>query len=175
MRTQSLLLVVGLSVLPACGGGSTTPTTPPVTTPPARSAAVTATGAGVITIAPSINRTWCCALRTPVRVTETGGGNAKWNFARMSTFKAGREMERSEITANDLASPPDVTNITPNSNNTFDLIFRLNGTDFDRIDVTLGMTDKNGGRTFDVIVPFGSFSGVTSSPVALKDGAVIRF
>jgi hypothetical protein len=167
VRVASAALAVASLV--ACGGGSGSPAaSTPVPTPAPSAAAVTAGGAGYVVIHPSRYSTWSYALATPIRIRETGGGSAKWNYARISVVRGGREIERWEIGSDVLASPPDWTSIAPRSEGTFNLVFRLNSNNFDRLDITLGFTDVNTSRSFVVDVPFGSFSGVDVSFVALS-------
>jgi hypothetical protein len=165
---KSLLVVAVMATvsgLVACGGGGSSPTSPatPVPTPAPSAAAITASGAGTLMVHPSKYSTWAYAIECPVRIRETGGGKAKWNYAHVSLMKAGREIERAEIGADILAAPPDLSNIAPLSDDTIRLYFRLNNVGFDRVDLTLGFTDVNSLRQFTVDVPFSSFSGVDLS------------
>jgi hypothetical protein len=174
---SAAVILVGVAGLAACGGGGTSPTAPVVPTPAPSAAAVSATGAGRLVIHPSRYSTWAYALATPVRIRETGGAPARWNYARLSLVRGGREIERSEIGADILASPPDWTSIAAGSDKSYNLIFRLNSSDFDRVDITLGFSDVGSGRQFTAEVPFGSFSGVDVSLVVLdvpNDGQVRR-
>ena len=170
------VLSLAVAGLAACGGGGSSLSTPTVVPTPVPSAAVTAVGAGYVVIHPSRFSTWAYALATPIRIRETGGGRAKWNYARVSIVRGGREIERAEIGSDILASPPDWTNIAPSSDGSFSLVFRLNSSNFERVDITLGFTDVNSGRQFVVDVPFGSFSGVDVSFVALNvpEGGQVR-
>jgi hypothetical protein len=152
----------------ACGGGGSSPTTPTAATPVPSAAAVTASGAGYVVIHPSKYSTWAYAVETSIRIRETGGGQAKWNYARVSLLRGGREIERAEIGADIIASPPDWSNITASQNTTYGLVYHLNSGTFDRIDVTLGFTDIHSGRQFTAEVPFSSFSGIDASVVAMS-------
>jgi hypothetical protein len=148
-----------LALTAACGGSSpSAPVTP--TPPPTPAVAISATGNGDIVVAPSKYTAWAYALKAPIRITETAGGTAKWNFARLALYNGGREVERSEIGAADLALAPDYSNITANQSLPVALIFRLNSDEFDGIDITLGFADKKDGRSFTLLVPFNTFSDV---------------
>jgi hypothetical protein len=160
-------ILAGVAGLAACGGGGSSPTAPVAPTPAPSNAAVTATGAGRVVIHPSRYSTWGYALATPVRIRETGGAPARWNYARLSLVRGGREIERAEIGADILASPPDWTSIAANQDAQYSLVFRLNSSTFDRVDITLGFTDVRTGRQFVAEVPFGTFSGVDISLVVL--------
>lgn len=165
---KGTLGLLALSLLSACGGNST-PTAPPVTQPPAPSANVAATGAGVLVLHPSINPAFVIAMETPIRITETSGGSADWNFARMAIFLNGVEIERSELGANALQAAG-FGRIGANSNRIYNVIFRFNSTDFDRIDFTLGFGDVKDGRQFTVFVPLNSFTDVdvNLTPLSLR-------
>jgi len=172
-RLASLsLAVAGVASLVACGGGSSGPSTPAPVATPVPTAAVSASGNGYLVLHPSIYATWGYALETPVRVRETGGGTAKWNYARMSLFRGGREIERSEIGADILSAPPDWSNIAASSDVTRSLVFRLNSDDFDSVTVSLGFSDLKDARQFTADVPFSSFSGVNLSltPMSAPEG-----
>lgn len=162
------MVVLGVSTLVACGGGGSSPTAPAPTPTPVPSAAVTASGAGFVVIHPSRYSSWSYALETPVRLRETGGGQAKWSYARLSLVRGGSEIERSEIGADVLSAPPDWSNVTAGTDVTRKLVFRLNSDRFDRVDIRLGFSDLATGRQFTADVPFSSFSGVDVSVVALS-------
>lgn len=160
-------VVLGAS-LAACGGGGS-PTAPVVTQPPRPAATITGVGAGSVVLHPSLNRTYAVALQTPIRLTETSGGSASWDFARMSIVNNGVEVERTELGATDI-SAAGFSTIAANTNQVYNTIFRFNSNTFNAINITLGFTDKRDGRQFQVSVPFGSFSGVQASltPLAVE-------
>ncbi len=156
------LSALALSLLCGCGGDGTPVVGPSPAPTPAPSASITATGGGVLVVHPSINPAYSVALATPIRITETAGGSADWNFARMSLYLRGVEIERSEMGA-DALQAAGFGRIPQNSNQVYRTIFRFNADDFDRIDLTLGFTDLKDGRQFTAIVPFGSFTDVDLS------------
>jgi hypothetical protein len=163
------VVLFGLAALAACGGGGgSSPAAPAPVPTPVPSATVAASGAGLVVIHPSRYTTWSYALETPIRLRETGGGRAKWNYARLSLVLGGREIERAEIGADVLSAAPDWSNVTAGTDVSRALIFRLNSDRFDRVDITLGFTDVNSGRAFTVDVPFSSFSGVDVSIIAMS-------
>jgi hypothetical protein len=163
-------LVVLAMVAVGCGGGSSSSPTPVVVaTPTPAAAAITATANGALVLHPSLNRTFAIAMETPVRIRETGGGTADWNFARMAFFLNGREIERVEAGA-DVIRTAGATRITANSNAAYNLVFRFNSDDFDRIDLTLGFGDVNTGRQFTVAVDTNAFTDVNLSLTPLFRG-----
>jgi hypothetical protein len=161
-------MAVGLvGVLGGCGGGGggggpQTPT--PVVT---KDAAITASGAGALVLHPSINPTYYFALETPIRIQETGGGTADWNYARFSVLKAGKEVERGEV-GSDVIRNNGWNRIAANGNSVYNVIFRFNSDDFDTISVTLGFADAATGRQFQAVLPESAFGGATVSFTPLK-------
>ncbi len=162
------LMMLSLVVMPCCGSDSTTaPSEPPPTTaPPLAQANITATGNGVLVVHPSVGSTFAVAMETPIRIQETAGGTADWNFARFSLFLNGAEVERGEIGSNTISSAG-FSRIAANSTVTPTLIFRFNAANFTSVTITLGFGDVNRGGTFEVQIPFGSFTGVTGSTVPI--------
>lgn len=158
-RTGASLLILGLSNCGG-GGGSTTPTV--VTPPPVPAVTIAAVGSGALVLHPSLDRRFALALETPIRLTESGGGTADWNFARISILRSGREIERYELGSDDIRTAG-FNRVAANSNRVINVYFRQNSDDFDRVDITLGFADLKDGRQFTVLVPFGSFSGVNIS------------
>lgn len=162
-RAPLLALLAPVAALSsACGGSSPSTPTPVAAPTPAPAAAITAKGNGALVVHPSINRVFAIALETPIKVTETGGGTADWNFARMSLFLRGREVERSEVGADTIRAAGS-GRINPRTETTGTLIFRLNSEDFDDIRITLGFGDVNTGRQFTVDIDGSTFTDVNLS------------
>jgi len=155
MRKQVLGLLM-VSMLTACGDTPVVSNSPP---PPPLNATLTATGAGKLVVHPSINPAYAVALETPIRVSETAGGAANWNYARMGLFLNGTEIERSEIGASALQASG-FGRIGARSSQVYPLIFRFNASDFDRVDITLGFGDATDGREITVLVPLQTFDDV---------------
>jgi len=169
MKTR-FMGALALSMLAACGGdgGPTGGSTPPPPPPAAPAASITAVGGGNLVVHPSIDPVYAIALETPIRIIESAGGSADWNFARLSLFLRGAEIERAEIGAGTIESAG-YTRIALNSNQVYRTIFRFNSEDFDRFDITLGFTDHKDGRAFTVSVPVQTFPdvGISFTPMAL--------
>ncbi len=166
---------IGLTAIFACGGGGGSPTTPATTLPPVPAAAVTATGEGNLVIHPSVDTRFSFALETPLRITETTGGTADWNFARISLFRNGAEIERNEL-GSDTIKAAGFGRIGARSNQLIKVAFRANSDNFDRVDITLGFGDIKDGRQFTALVPPNSFTDVTISltPLSVTPGGVVR-
>jgi len=158
MKKQMTGLLI-VSVLTACGGGVTTSSPPPPPPPPPPSASVTATGEGNLILHPSINPAFVVAMDTPIRISETGGGSANWNYARMSLLRNGAEIERAEVGAAALQAAG-FGRIGARSSQVYNVLFRFNSTEFDQVDITLGFDDARDGRAIVVAVPLGTFNNV---------------
>jgi hypothetical protein len=180
METRRVLTqlsaVVMVLCLVACGSsgnpqGPSTPTPPPPPPP----ASITATGDGAIVVHQSLDSRYGFSLETPIKLTETGGGTASWDFVRYQIYLAGKEIERYELGSTDIATAG-FHLIGAKSSKTYTVLYRQNSDKFDRIDITLGFSDQKDGRQFTVAVPFNSFSGVTVSltPLAVPPRGTIR-
>lgn len=163
-----------LSVLIACGKSDNV-LPPPPTPPPPPAATITATGAGALVLHPSLDNRFSFALETPIRITETTGGNADWNFARISYFLGGKEIERIEL-GSDVIRAAGYSRITASSNQVYTVVFRSNSDNFDRVDITLGFGDIKDARQFTVPVPFNSFNAVNISltPLSVAGDGTVR-
>ena len=164
-----------LGALAACGGSGPDLGPTEVTTPPAPAASISAVGEGPLVLHPSADSRFAFALETPIRLRETSGGTADWNFARISYFMQGREIERYELGA-DVIRTSGYSRIGANHNQLYRPLFRSNSNRFDRVDITLGFGDLKDARQFTVAVPFGSFSDVNVSltPASVPPGGSVR-
>ncbi|MCG6921072.1 MAG: hypothetical protein LJF15_08310 [Acidobacteria bacterium] len=150
-------------LMPACGGDSGSSPSPAPTPTPVPSATITSVGAGAVVVHPSADPAWTVSLYVPIRIQETSGGTATWNYARMSLWRNGVEVERGEIGADIIASPPSWADIQARQNETYAMVFGFNSDDFDLVTLTLGFSDKRDGRQFQVNVPGETFDGVNVS------------
>ena len=148
---KRLAAVVWVVTFAACGGGGGGSPTAPATPPPTPVASITASGEGVLVLHPSAAPAYAFALETPIRIRESGGGSADWNFARFSMLKEGREIERGEI-GSDVIRSAGSSPIRANSNNLYTVYFRFNSNDFDDVRITLGFGDLKDARQFTVDV-----------------------
>lgn len=161
-----LLLAAGAAIVSACGGDNPAGPPPPTPPPPAPAATIQASGNGVFRIHPSVDQRFKVALEAPIRITESTGGTADWHFARLSLFRGGVEVERSEL-GSDIIAAGGFSRISPRSNVTPTLVFRQNVFDFDSVTITLGFADIKDARQFTVDIPFASFSGIDVSVIPM--------
>jgi hypothetical protein len=172
--TGMTVVVAAVIALGSCGGGGGGPTTPPVTTPPTPAVAITARGEGNLVIHPSLDASLSFALETPIRITETGGGTADWNFVRIQLFKNGRENERYELGA-DVIERAGYKKITARGNQLYTVVFRFNDEGFDDAFVTLGFADLKDGRQFTVNDVTGwTDVAISFTPLSVPPGGTVR-
>lgn len=168
MMKKQIWAALAVALLSACGGEGPVTPSPPPPPPPVPSASITAVGEGNLVLHPSIDPAYAVALETPIRIIETAGGSADWNYARMSLLLGGNEIERSEIGASALRASG-FESIAARSSRNYGVVFRFNSSDFDDIQITLGFGDAKDGRQFTAPVAM-SFDDVTLSftPMSLR-------
>jgi hypothetical protein len=114
------------------------------------------------------------ALETPIRITETAGGTADWNFARIQLFKNGAEVERNELGA-DVIERAGHKKITARVNQVYTPVFRFNDDNFDDARVTLGFSDLKDGRQFTVNVEDAwSDVAISLTPLSVPSPGTVR-
>jgi hypothetical protein len=143
------LAAFAVLLLASCGGGGGGSPTTPSTAPSTPAVSITAAGEGNMVIHPSLDSRFAFALETPIRITETAGGTADWNFARIQLLRKGQEVERYELGA-DVIERAGYKRIAARSNQLYTIAFRFNNEDFDDGAVTLGFSDLKDGRQFTV-------------------------
>ncbi len=175
--TGMTAVVVAVLALGSCGGGGGGPTggggnmpTPP----PTPAVTITARGEGNLVIHPSLDERFFFALETPIRLNETAGGTADWNFVRIQLFKSGRENERYELGA-DVIERAGFKKITARSNQLYTVVFRFNDESFDDASLTLGFADLKDGRRFE-LTDVDGWTDVTISltPLSVPPGGTVR-
>ena len=100
-------------------------------------------------------------MKYPIRVRETGGGTATWNFFRVTYFKNSRQVERYELTANDIRSAG-YSDIVAHSDKIISITARTNvrADDFDDFQLLAGFTDKKDGAVQQKEIRLSGFDGV---------------
>lgn len=151
MLKRFVLVALAGALISCGGGGGGTTSSTAVTVPPTPAVSISATGTGTLILHPSLASAYAYTLEAPIRVRETAGGTADWNFARFSVYKGSREVERGEI-GSDTIRTAGFSRITANSDKTYNVYFRFNSDDFDDLRVTLGFADLKDARQFTVDV-----------------------
>ena len=125
-------------------------------------------------IHPSLDPRLFYALETPIRITETAGGTADWNFARIQLFRNGQETDRYELGA-DVIERAGYKRVAARSNQLYTVVFRFNDDSFDDGTVTLGFSDLKDGRQFTV-ANIDGWADVTISlaPLMVPPGGTVR-
>lgn len=134
-----------LMSLVACGGGGGTSGPTSATTGPSQATITVAQAAtGQVCISPLPNVIY--RLRVPVRITESAGLGASVNFARLRLIRGGVEIERREITANDIIASQGTNRLAPNGTLTPTLSIDFNSDPFslDPSPLSFGFTDDRG-------------------------------
>ena len=173
-RCGALLMSIAVAaVFAACGDD---PPPPPPTLPimptAVPAAAIQVSGNGDIAVHPSAVAAFAVAVEFPIRIQETAGGTAIWNFFRVSYFKNGREIERNEQGA-DAIQAAGYRNIGARATITADIITRANSSDWDDLELRLGFTDNKDARVFEQVLNLDSFDGVVLdlTPALIPDGS----
>jgi len=160
-QLKPLTTLIAMLTVPAffgCGDGDN-PVREDIMPPPTPSASVEVSGNGDLVIHPSIDPTFCCTTEFPIRLRETAGGTAVWNFFRVSYLLNGAEIERSEQGSTPIREAG-FRNIGANSTNEAVVFIRTNATEFDDVEIMLGFSDTKDGRQFEQRLTLGAFSGV---------------
>jgi hypothetical protein len=173
LRASAVVLcLLVVTVLVRCNDGNTTGNTSTTTTSALPAAAITVSGNGDIAVHPSAVAGFAVAIEFPIRIQETGGGTAIWNFFRVSYFLNGVEVERSELGADTIQSGG-YRNIGARATMAVEVIARSNSTDFDEIRITMGFTDNRDARNFEQTLSLAAFDGVVIdlTPALIPEGS----
>lgn len=160
------------AVFAGCGDSGGTSPTPTTTTTAVPAAAIQVSGNGDIAVHPSAVAAFDFAVEFPIRIQETAGGTAIWNFFRVSYFKNGVEIERNEQGA-DAIQAAGYRNIGARATITPNVITRNNSVDWDDVELRLGFTDNRDARVFEQILTLDSFDGVVIdlTPALIPEGS----
>ena len=162
-QVARLAALVATLVFAACGDSPTRPPPPPPPPPPVPSATIQVTGNGNIIVHPSADPAFLAADEFEIRIEETAGGSAVWNFFRVTFFLNGVQIERSEQGA-DAINALGFRDIDARSNTEATVIIRRNAPRFDFAELLFGFIDKKDGSQFEQMLDVSSFDGVLFSP-----------
>lgn len=141
-KSVVFLLALAVSGAAGCGGGSSS-ATPSAASPIARAILlVTQTSVGLVGLSPTTTHLLRISLPVEIRVTNNTG--CTLNYARLRLFRTGTEIERAEVTANDIVALAGTNRVVNQSALRFTINFDFNSTDFDDAAIVLGATDDAG-------------------------------
>ena len=146
MRKLHLLLATAaVFTISSCGGGggSTTPT--PVTTQAPAPARIAVTQDGTAQVCNSPFKKFRVGI--PIVIAETGGQGFFVNFAQMTLFKAGHQVESTQIGAADITAVSGSNHFAARSTTRATVIFDFNHLDFDGARTTFDFTDDRGNHS----------------------------
>ena len=148
-RSAALLLVLSLA---GCGSDSPTPPTPPTTQPgpTAASITVTQTSQGQLCFSPAAGFSY--RLRLPMTIRESAGLGANINFARLTLFRAGIEVERREIGSAAIIAGVGTNRLNPNQTQNVIITFDFNNDTFDSSRLEMNFSDDRG-NVHNITVP----------------------
>ena len=134
------LLALGLVGCGGGGGGSSSPTA----TSPITRAIILVSQPSVGLVGLSTNPAYLLSLRLPMEVRVTNNTTCDLNYARLRLFKAGVEVERAEVTADQIVTLAGTNRVTNDRALALTIVFGFNSTDFDNATILLGATDAAG-------------------------------
>lgn len=160
-RRDSVVLRLGLALLlvvpfVACGGGDDSPAAPTTTpTPvPVTQASITVT-CSPFSVAASTRPGFNWTITFPCTVTESAGLGANLNYVRASFTLGGVEIERREITADNIIAAAGTNRVGASSTFSTNFIFNFNRGDATGGVLTFNFTDERG-NVLEATFPFGA-------------------
>ncbi len=139
-RSAALLLVLSLA---GCGSDSPTPPTPPTTQGvSAASITVTQTSQGQLCFSPAAGFSY--RLRLPITIRESAGLGANINFARLTLFRGGLEVERREIGSAAIIAGVGTNRLNPSQTQNVIITFDFNNDTFDSSRLEINFSDDRG-------------------------------
>jgi len=143
-KLTSFLASLALAGLAACGGGgggsSTAPTAP--TGPSQASIVVTQTGQAQVCVSPLAS--YNLRLAIPIRVTESAGMGASFNFIRLQLMRGGVEVEREEVGATSIIAGLGSNRLAASGTIQAPLRIDFNSSNFDNFNLLFNFTDERG-------------------------------
>lgn len=143
MRAPLAAMAATVSLLGfgACGGGGG----PSSATPPATIHAtvlVSQTSVGLVGYSSRPSHQMC--LRLPVEIRETVGVAVRLNYVRLLLYQNDAEIERAEVTADDIAALAGTNQVEARGTMTITLDFFFNSIAFTSGSIVVGTTDEHG-------------------------------
>lgn len=142
MRALAFVAAVVLLLGSAgCGGGGSSPSQPTVTTSRAV-LSVTQTSVGLLGLSSSPNHR--LRLELPVQISNVSDVQCRLGYFRLQLFVDATEIERAEVTADDIVALAGTNLVTRASPLTLTLVFNFNSVEFTQASLTLGGQDEHG-------------------------------
>ena len=140
-RRLALAAITVLAIGPVgCGGGSSpSSASSPI---PRAIVLVTQTSVGRVGLSPGPGHLLRLSLPVEIRVMNNTACNL--NFIRLQLFRSGVEIERAEVTANDIVALAGTNHVAGDRGLTFTIVFDFNSSDFDNAAILLGASDAAG-------------------------------
>ena len=161
---QRILAVAFAATLAGCGSDNPV-TPPPPTTPPGPTAAsISVTQGSQAQICRSPTPGFNYRLRMPLRIVESAGLGANINFARLTLFLRGVEVERREIGSAQIIAGVGTNRLNPNSTQNVVTTFDFNNDTFDTERFELGFTDDRGNSS-TIVVPITNVIGLNTCTI----------
>ncbi len=136
----ALLLGLAMTGLPACGGGGTSTPTP--VGPSQANIVVTQTSQAQVCLSPLAS--FNLRLAIPIRITESAGLGANFNFVRLQLLRGGVEIERQEIGASSITAGLGTNRVAANATINAPLRMDFNTSNFDNFNLLFNFTDDRG-------------------------------
>jgi hypothetical protein len=142
---KSVLAVVAAVVLllasAGCGGGGDSPG---VATPVSTRALVSVIQTSVGLVGLSSSSAHLLRLELPVRINNASDVPCDLNYLRLQLYLDDTEIERAEVTADDIVALAGTNRVTRSAPLTLTLLFNFNSVDFTLADLILNGRDDNG-------------------------------
>lgn len=127
-----------------CGGGSSPSASSPSSPITRAIILVSQTSVGLVGLSP--HPAYLLRLSLPVDVRVTNNTACSLNYARLRLFNAGVEVERAEVTADDIVRLAGTNRVGNERGLPFTIAFDFNSTTFDNLTIVLGATDDAGNQ-----------------------------
>jgi hypothetical protein len=142
MRTLAVAAGVVLLLGPAgCGGGGSSPSSPTSATSRAI-VNVSQTRVGLVGL--SSSPAHLLRLELPVQISNLSYVPCHLNYVRLQLYTGHVEIERAEVTADDIVALAGTNRLTQAAPLTLTLVFNFNSLEFTQASLTLGGRDDNG-------------------------------
>jgi hypothetical protein len=163
MRKCAALLLV-LSLGGCGGGGSSNAPTPPTTQPGPTAASITVTQSsqGQLCFSPAAGFSY--RLRLPIRISESAGLGANINFARLTLFLRGVEVERREIGSAAIIAGVGTNRLNPRETQNVIITFDFNNDTFDSSRLEINFSDDRG-NVHNIAVPITNLTAQNSCTI----------